>query len=69
MNKDCKNFIESLIFSAEKPLNKESMKKCFFIMVNFKFRSHFKELKHDFKDRGVELVEFGKKIFLKQLIH
>ena len=66
MNKKiAKNFIESLIFSAEEPLTKESMKKMLSYYGEFNLDHLLKELKHDYKDRGVELVELDKRFFFK----
>ena len=67
--KIAKNFIESLIFSAEEPLTRESMKKMLSNYGEFNLDLILKELKHDYKDRGVELVELDRRFFLKQLIH
>ena len=64
-NKIAKNFIESLIFSAEEPLTKESMKKMLSYYGEFNLDHILKELKDDYKDRGVELVELDKRFFFK----
>ena len=63
--KIAKNFIESLIFSAEEPLTKESMNKILSYYGEFNLDLILKELKHDYKDRGVELVELDKRFFFK----
>ena len=64
-NKVAKNFIESLIFSADEPLTKESMKKMLSYYGEFNLDHLLNELKHDYKDRGVELVELDKRFFFK----
>ena len=64
-DKIAKNFIESLIFSAEEPLAKASMKKMLSYYGEFNLDLILKELKDDYKDRGIELVELDKRFFFK----
>ena len=64
-NKIAKNFIESLIFSAEEPLTKESMKKMLSYYGNFDLDLILRELKNDYKNRGVELIELEKRFYFK----
>ena len=56
-NKIAKDFIESLIFSAEEPLTKESMKKMLSYYGDFNLDLILSELKNDYRNRGVELIE------------
>ena len=58
-----KNFIESLIFSAEEPLTKENMKKMLSFYGDFNLDLILRELKNDYKNRGIELIEIEKKAF------
>ena len=64
-NRIAKNFIESLIFSADEPLNKESMKKMLSNYGDFNLDHILKELKDEYKNRGVELVELDRRFFFK----
>ena len=64
-NKIAKNFIESLIFSAEEPLTKESMKKMLSYYGDFDLDLILRELKNDYKNRGVELIELEKRFYFK----
>ncbi len=64
-NKIAKNFIESLIFSAEEPLTKESMKKILSYYGNFNLDLILKELQNDYNDRGIKLIELDKRFFFK----
>ena len=68
-NKTAKNFIESLIFSADEPLTKESMKKMLSYYGDFDLDLILRELKNDYKNRGVELIELEKDFILKHLMH
>ena len=68
-NKIAKNFIESLIFSAEEPLTKESMKKMLSFYGNFNLDLILRELKADYKDRGIELIELDKRFYFKCFLH
>ena len=63
--KIAKNFIESLIFSAEEPLTKESIKKILSNYGNFNLDLILKELQKDYNDRGIELIELDKRFFFK----
>ena len=56
-DKIAKNFIESLIFSAEEPLTKESIKKILSNYGNFNLDLILKELQKDYNNRGIELIE------------
>ncbi len=60
-----KCFIEALIFSAEEPLTKESMKKMLNDYGNFDLDSILEDLKKDYDDRGIILVELEKKYFFR----
>ena len=60
-----KCFIEALIFSAEEPLTKESMKKMLNDYGNFDLDSILEKLKRDYNDRGIELVQLEKKYFFR----
>ena len=64
-NKIAKNFIESLIFSAEEPLTKESMKKMLSYYGDFNLDLILQELKNDYKNRGVQLIELEKRFYFK----
>ena len=64
-NKIAKNFIESLIFSAEEPLTKESMKKILSHYGDFNLDLILEELKNEYKNRGVELIELEKRFYFK----
>ena len=64
-NKIAKNFIESLIFSADEPLTKESMKKMLSYYGDFNLDLILTELKNDYKNRGVELIELEKRFYFK----
>ena len=63
--KIAKNFIESLIFSAEEPLTKESIKKILSNYGNFNLDLILKQLQKDYNDRGIELIELDKRFFFK----
>ena len=60
---EAKCFVESLIFSAEEPLSKESIKKMLFNYGNFDIEKILNDLKEDYCDRGVVLIELEKKFF------
>ena len=60
-----KCFIEALIFSADEPLTKESMKKILNDYGNFDLDSILENLKRDYNDRGIVLVELEKKYFFR----
>ena len=64
-NNIAKNFIESLIFSAEEPLTKESMKKMLSYYGDFNLDLILQELKNDYKNRGVQLIELEKRFYFK----
>ena len=64
-DKIAKNFIESLIFSAEEPLTKESIKKILSNYGNFNLDLILKELQKDYNNRGIELIELDKRFFFK----
>ena len=67
-NKIAKNFIESLIFSAEEPLTKESMKKMLSYYGDFNLDLILTELKNDYKNRGIELIELEKRFYFKTAV-
>ncbi len=62
---EAKCFIESLIFSAEEPLTKESMKKMLHDYGNFDINHILEDLKNDYKGRGIELVELEKRFYFR----
>ncbi len=62
---EAKCFVESLIFSAEEPLSKESIKKMLFNYGNFDIEKILNDLKEDYCDRGVVLIELEKKFFFR----
>jgi len=63
-----KCFIESLIFSAEEPLTRESIKKMVSDYGDFDIEKILRELRNDYSDRGVELVELEKRFFFRTSI-
>ncbi len=66
MNKnEAKCFVESLIFSAQDPLTKESMKKMLGEYGEFDLNEILNELKRDYENRGIELVELDKRFFFR----
>ena len=58
---------ESLIFSAEEPLSKESIKKMLFNYGNFDIEKILNDLKDDYCERGVVLIELEKNTFSEHL--
>ena len=54
-DKDLKNFVESLIFSADEPLSKNDINKILSQYGNFDLDKVLNELVFDYKDRGVVL--------------
>ena len=62
---EAKCFIESLIFSAEEPLTKESMKKMLHDYGNFDINHILEDLKNDYQGRGIELVELEKRFYFR----
>ncbi len=62
---EAKCFIESLIFSAQEPLKKESMKKILSEYGEFDLNKILEELKSDYQNRGIELVELEKRFFFR----
>ena len=65
---EAKCFIESLIFSADEPLSKESMKKILDSYGKFDLDKIINQLKDDYVNRGIELVELEKKFFFRTSI-
>ncbi len=63
--KEAKCFIESLIFSAEEPLTKDSMKKILINYGEFDLTKILEDLKKDYSDRGVILVELENRYFFR----
>ena len=61
--KQAKNLVESLIFSADEPLSKEKIKKILCNYGNFNFDEIIKELTDDYKNRGVNLVSIDKNFY------
>ena len=62
---EAKCFVESLIFSAEEPLSKESIKKMLFNYGNFDIEKILNDLKDNYCKRGVVLIELEKKYFFR----
>ena len=62
---DAKCFIESLIFSAEEPLAKDSMKKILNDYGTFDLTKILNDLKNDYSERGVILIELENKFFFR----
>ncbi len=62
---DAKCFIESLIFSAEEPLAKDSMKKILNDYGKFDLTKILDDLKNDYSERGVVLIELENKFFFR----
>ena len=62
---EAKCFVESLIFSADEPLTKDSLKKIIINYGDFDLDKILDELKKDYNDRGVELIELDKKYFFR----
>ena len=62
---EAKCFIESLIFSAQDPLTRESMKKILNEYGEFDLNKILHELKRDYENRGIELVELEKRFFFR----
>ncbi len=62
---EAKCFIESLIFSAQDPLTKDSMKKMLKEYGEFNLDKILNELKSDYENRGIELVELEKRFFFR----
>ena len=62
---EAKCLIESLIFSAQEPLTKEIMKKILGEYGKFDLTEILNELKKDYENRGIELVELDKRFFFR----
>lgn len=62
---EAKCFIESLIFSAEEPLTKDSMQKMLVDYGKFDLDKILRELKEDYQNRGIELIELEKRFFFR----
>ena len=62
---EAKCFIESLIFSAEEPLTKDSMQKMLVDYGKFDLDKILRELKVDYQNRGIELIELEKRFFFR----
>ena len=62
-------FIEALIFSAEEPLAKESMKKMLVDYGNFDLDKILDQLKKSYNNRGIQLIELDKKFFFRTSIN
>ncbi len=62
---EAKNFIESLIFSAEEPLTKDTMKKMISHYGVFDVDKILTSLKSDYENRGIQLIELEKKFFFR----
>ena len=64
-DKDLKNFVESLIFSADEPLSKNDINKILSQYGNFDVDKILNELVFDYKDRGVVLYSSDNKFYFK----
>lgn len=62
---EAKYFVESLIFSADEPLSKESLKKILQNYGKFDLDNIIKQLKNDYLNRGIQLIELEKKLFFR----
>ena len=62
---EAKCFIESLIFSSEEPLSKDSMKKILKNYGEFNIEQILAELHSDYKERGIELIEIDSNYFFR----
>jgi len=62
---DAKCFVEALIFSAEEPLSKESIKKMLSTYGNFDINNILSDLTSEYNKRGIELIELEKKFFFR----
>ena len=63
--KDLKNLVESLIFSADEPLSKNDINKILSQYGNFDLDKVLNELVDDYKDRGVVLYSSDNKFYFK----
>ena len=61
--KQAKNLIEALIFSAEEPLSIESIKKILLTYGKFNLEKLINDLENDYKNRGINLKSIEKKNF------
>ena len=61
--KQAKNLIEALIFSAEEPLSIESIRKILLTYGKFDLEKLINDLKNDYKNRGINLQSIEKKNF------
>jgi len=61
--KQAKNLIEALIFSAEEPLSIESIRKILSSYGKFDLEKLINDLENDYKNRGVNLKSIEKKNF------
>ena len=63
--KNLKNFVESLIFSADEPLSKKDINKILSQYGNFDLDKVLDELVFDYKDRGVVLYSSDNNFYFK----
>ena len=61
--KQAKNLIEALIFSAEEPLSIESIRKILLTYGKFDLEKLINDLENDYKNRGINLKSIEKKNF------
>jgi segregation and condensation protein B len=61
--KQAKNLIEALIFSAEEPLSIESIRKILSTYGKFDLEKLINDLENDYKNRGINLQSIEKKNF------
>ena len=59
--KQAKNLIEALIFSAEEPLSIESIRKILSTYGKFDLEKLVNDLANDYKNRGINLQSIEKK--------
>ena len=62
---DATCFVETLIFSAEEPLSKESIKKMLSTYGNFDIDNIINDLMSEYNKKGIELIELEKKFFFR----
>ena len=61
--KQAKNLVEALIFSAEEPLSIESIKKILLNYGEFDLKKLIDDLENDYKSRGINLHSIEKKYY------
>ena len=64
-DKEVKNLVEALIFSAKEPLSLDNLKKIISEYGNFNVDEIIKEIINDYQERGIQLVLLDKKLFFR----